>query len=120
MMAWKWKLAVLALAVGPGPQAPSPSNSFMHDMSVSMSTMNKQMTSACMEGNVDHDFAAMMIPHHRGAVDMAEGELRYGKDPIMRRLAEEIIVDQQSEIAAMRLQIKKESNERGVGKCKND
>jgi len=49
----------------------------------------------------------MMIPHHRGAIDMAKSELLYGKDPVMRRLAQEILVDQQSEIDAMDLWLKK-------------
>ncbi len=45
----------------------------------------------------------MMIPHHQGAIDMALAELRYGKNEQLRRLAQEIIVEQQQEIAAMRL-----------------
>ena len=53
--------------------------------------------------DVDRDFAAMMIPHHQGAVDMAVLELRYGRNEQLRRIAQEIIVDQQQEIAAMRL-----------------
>jgi uncharacterized protein (DUF305 family) len=44
-----------------------------------------------------------MIPHHQAAVDMAETELRYGHNEQLRRIAQEIIVDQQQEIAAMRL-----------------
>ena len=54
-------------------------------------------------GNVDADFAAMMIAHHQGAIDMAVAELRHGKNPGLRRIAQEIIVDQQQEIAAMKL-----------------
>jgi hypothetical protein len=54
-------------------------------------------------GDVDHDFAAMMIPHHQGAIDMARAELRYGHNEQLRRIAQEIIVDQQQEIAVMRL-----------------
>jgi uncharacterized protein (DUF305 family) len=53
--------------------------------------------------DVDRDFAAMMIPHHQGAIDMAVLELRYGRNEQLRRIAQEIIVDQQQEIAAMRL-----------------
>jgi uncharacterized protein (DUF305 family) len=53
--------------------------------------------------NVDQDFVAMMIPHHKGAIDMAVAELRYGHDENLKRIAQEIIVDQQQEIAAMRL-----------------
>ena len=52
-------------------------------------------------GDVDRDFAAMMIPHHQGAIDMALAELRYGTNEQLRRIAQEIIVSQQQEIAAM-------------------
>ena len=54
-------------------------------------------------GDADRDFARMMIPHHQGAIDMAIAELRYGKDPRLKRLAQEIIVEQQQEIAVMHL-----------------
>lgn len=54
-------------------------------------------------GDVDVDFAAMMTPHHQGAIDMALAELRYGKNEQLRRIAQEIIVEQQQEINAMRL-----------------
>ncbi|MDQ0035397.1 hypothetical protein J2W30_003162 [Variovorax boronicumulans] len=67
--------------------------------------MNRMM--AAMEikpsGDVDRDFAAMMIPHHQGAIEMAEAELRYGRNEQLRRIAQEIIVEQQQEIAAMHL-----------------
>jgi hypothetical protein len=67
--------------------------------------MNKMM--AAMEvtptGDVATDFAAMMIPHHQGAIDMAIAYLRHGKNEQLRRIAQEIIVEQQQEIAAMRL-----------------
>jgi uncharacterized protein (DUF305 family) len=77
--------------------------SFMYAMNESMDRMDNGMKSAPMDGDVDHDFASMMMPHHQGAIDMAKAELAYGKDSVMRRLAEEIIVDQQSEIQAMQL-----------------
>src|SRR6202047_328149 len=54
-------------------------------------------------GDVDQDFAAMMIPHHQGAIDMAQAELRHGHNEQLRRIAQEVIVEQQQEIAAMRL-----------------
>jgi hypothetical protein len=54
-------------------------------------------------GDVDQDFAAMMIPHHQGAMDMAQAQLRHGHNEQLRRIAQEIIVTQQQEIAAMRL-----------------
>jgi Domain of unknown function (DUF305) len=56
-------------------------------------------------GDIDRDFVAMMIPHHQGAIDMAISELRYGKNEQLRRIAQEIIVEQMQEIAAMKLAI---------------
>lgn len=54
-------------------------------------------------GDVSRDFVEMMIPHHQGAIDMAQAYLRYGSNEQLKRIAQEIIVDQQQEIAAMRL-----------------
>lgn len=53
-------------------------------------------------GDVDADFAQGMLPHHQGALDMARIEIKYGKDPEMRRLAQEILAAQQPEIDVMR------------------
>ncbi|WP_436169363.1 DUF305 domain-containing protein [Bosea sp. LjRoot9] len=58
-------------------------------------------------GDIDADFVAMMSPHHQGAIDMAIAYLRYGKNEQLRRLAQEIIVEQQQEIAAMQLALGK-------------
>jgi uncharacterized protein (DUF305 family) len=67
--------------------------------------MDKMMTGmrTTPSGDVDHDFVALMIPHHQGAIDMARAELRYGRNERLRRIAQEIIVDQQQEIAAMHM-----------------
>ena len=62
-----------------------------------MSTMN-----APLSGNPDQDFVAGMVPHHQGAIDMANVELKYGKDPTLRRLAKGIVAAQNKEIAQMR------------------
>nr|NKR04793.1 DUF305 domain-containing protein [Escherichia coli] len=43
-----------------------------------------------------------MIPHHEGAIAMAKAELLYGKDPVLRRLAQGIVVEQGQEIDVMR------------------
>jgi len=67
--------------------------------------MDKMMADMAVSpsGDVDYDFAAMMVPHHQGAIAMAQAELRYGHNEQLRRIAQEIIVDQQQEIVAMRL-----------------
>jgi hypothetical protein len=56
-------------------------------------------------GDIDRDFVDMMVPHHQGAIDMAAAVLRHGHNGKIRRLAQEIIVTQQQEIAAMRLAV---------------
>jgi len=81
-------------------------NSFQKLMADSMTVMDKGMQNAPMTGYPDHDFAVMMIPHHQGAVAMAKAELMYGKDPVLRRLAQEIIVTEEQEIEVMRLRLK--------------
>jgi len=58
--------------------------SFMHAMNDGMERMDNGMKSGPMNGDVDHDFATMMMPHHQGAIDMAKAELLYGKDPVMK------------------------------------
>jgi len=60
-------------------------------------------------GDVDADFAATMIPHHQGAIEMAQAELRYGRNERLRRIAQEIIVTQQQEIEAMKYAIREAS-----------
>jgi uncharacterized protein (DUF305 family) len=77
---------------------------FLAENQAAMETMMTGMK-AKPSGDVDHDFIAMMIPHHQGAIDMARAELRYGHNDQLRRLAQEIIVAQQQEIAAMRLAV---------------
>src|SRR4029077_10220530 len=67
--------------------------------------MKKMMTDMTITptGDVDADFVGMMVPHHQGAVDMARAELRYGRNEQLRRIAQEIIVEQMQEITAMHL-----------------
>lgn len=69
----------------------------------SMQTMHSAMDAVKPSGNDDFDFANLMLPHHRAAVDMAKAELLHGSDPEMRRLAQEILTDQESEVHLMQL-----------------
>jgi len=73
------------------------------DLQQSMLTMHGAMSSVQSTGNDDEDFVRLMLSHHQAALDMAKVELIHGQDPQMRRLAQEIIVDQESEIELMQL-----------------
>ena len=77
------------------------------ELIVSMDKMHGAMAAVVRSGNSDVDFVRLMLPHHEAAIDMAKTQLLYGKDPQMRRLAQEIITDQQSEIELMQLWLKK-------------
>jgi hypothetical protein len=78
--------------------------SFLAENDAAMKKMMNDMT-VKPTGDVDADFVAMMVPHHQGAIDMALAVLRHGRNPQIRRLAQEIIVTQQQEIEVMRLAV---------------
>jgi uncharacterized protein (DUF305 family) len=84
-------------------------DSFDAQMGRAMARMDRDMM-VKPSGNYDRDFTAMMIPHHQGAVDMARIELQFGKDPVLRRLAQAIIVEQLQEIEVMNLELKQLPN----------
>ena len=73
-------------------------------LSESIAFMRKMMADVMIKpsGDVDRDFVAMMVPHHQGAVDMAKAELKFGHNEQLRRLAREIVANQQQEIKKMR------------------
>jgi uncharacterized protein (DUF305 family) len=73
-------------------------------LSLNEAAMKKMMADMRIKptGDVDRDFVAMMVPHHQGAVDMAKAELKYGHNERLRRLAREIVAEQQQEITVMR------------------
>lgn len=73
------------------------SNKLMESMK---SMMNPDMK---MTGNTDQDYVSMMILHHMGAIDMAGVEIKYGTDPEIKKMAQEIIKNQKTEIEEMKL-----------------
>jgi uncharacterized protein (DUF305 family) len=87
----------MSMAMPAGPAAEQP---FLDANNAAMAKMMAAMT-ITPTGDTDRDFVAMMAPHHQGAIEMAEAVLRYGKNEQIRRIAQEIIVDQLQEIAAM-------------------
>ena len=79
----------------------STDSAMQQELMQGMDQMNQDMMAAAQYKDPDVAFAAGMLPHHIGAVKMAEVELKYGKDPEMRKLAEDIINAQQAEIEQM-------------------
>lgn len=97
--------ALLFASLALGTPARSSSESlFLRESEAAMTKMMKGMAVES-SGDVDADFVALMIPHHQGAIEMAIAELRYGKNEQLRRIAQETIVGQQQEIAAMKLAV---------------
>ena len=87
-MKLKWTIPVLLVTLTAAAHMPFAMDQFMQVIETSMTKM-------------------VMMPLHEDAIDMAKAELSYGKDPVVRRLAEEIIVDQQSEIDAINFSLSK-------------
>lgn len=93
--------AICTKSFGSAPAAEAPY------LAENVSAMTKMVVDMGIKpsGDVDTDFVAMMVPHHRGAIEMAQSELRYGRNEPLRRMAQEIIVTQLQEITAMRLSL---------------
>jgi Domain of unknown function (DUF305) len=100
-------VAFIAIAVGGSTVTAGATPVTTSFLAESKAAMDKMMAGMAVKssGHVDQDFVAMMVPHHQGAIDMAQSELRYGHNDQLRRIAQEIIVEQQQEIAAMRLAV---------------
>ena len=101
-----WTLPMIALAFAGGMALGKPDPALAGGVRAMMNDAVARMHEAMnvpFTGDADADFARTMIPHHQGAIDMALVELRYGKDERLKRLAQEIIVSQQQEIAVMHL-----------------
>ena len=78
------------------------------ELIASMDKMHTAMGAVARSGNSDVDFVSLMLPHHQAALDMAKTELLYGKDPQMRRLAQDIMTDQKLEMELMQRWLKQQ------------
>ena len=92
----------------------STDSAMQQELMQGMDQMNQDMMAAAQYKDPDVAFAAGMLPHHIGAVKMAEVELKYGKDPEMRKLAENIINAQQAEIEQMQKWLKAHNKKSSV------
>jgi uncharacterized protein (DUF305 family) len=94
-------------SLGPADNVPPSLKTERSFLAKNAAAMTKMMNDMSLKptGNIDRDFVATMVPHHQGAIDMAEAELRYGRKAQLRRIAQEIIVDQIQQISLMRLAV---------------
>lgn len=95
----------MPMAQGPRPGTGAPSQGAPATVIEAFQAANDRMhrdMNIPFTGNADRDFAASMIPHHQGAIDMAHIMLRHGRDPQLRRLAQSIIAAQEREIRILR------------------
>lgn len=90
-----------ALAQTPQQHGASASAPSQMDMKSMMKDMSDKMGSMPMTGNPDIDFAMMMRVHHQGAIQMTEAQLKAGKEPQMRKMAQKLIAAQKKEIAEL-------------------
>jgi uncharacterized protein (DUF305 family) len=93
-------------ADSPGTKEPPPSPATKAYKAAALQ-MHKDMA-VRYSGNADKDFAATMAAHHKGALEMAKVELKYGTDPEMRKLAEKIVAGDEKEIEFMRAWLAKQ------------
>ena len=98
---------------GPAPASfvASSAKPFAGLMNDAMAIMDRDMAAAPMNGEPGHDFVAMMLPHHQGAIDMAKAVLLHTSDPELRNLALGIITEQQNEINVMRAWLERHRNQ---------
>ena len=101
LVLWMSAAASAAYADGMAMPMAGPKGSADAAFMKSMSSMQHAMD-APMTGDPDKDFVTMMLPLHQGAVDMANIELQYGKDPGLRAMAKDIVASQAREIATMK------------------
>jgi uncharacterized protein (DUF305 family) len=121
MKRFVWRLAILLILISVATSASQEASHVQAEkvstelawrgLMSSMAKMHLAMASVESSESSDTDFVRLMLPHHQAAIDMAKTQLLYGKDPQLRRLAQEIITDQQSEIELMQLWLQRSESE---------
>lgn len=76
----------------------APMTAMQADYDKSITRMHDEMLIGMGYNDPDTTFAKSMLGHSRGALDMASLQLKYGSDPVMRQLAQQVIDSQQGEI----------------------
>jgi uncharacterized protein (DUF305 family) len=97
-----WLVFLVLVLCAAATAAATVEDGFIAENKAAMDRMMLGM-SVAPSGDVDRDFATLMIAHHQGAIDMAVAELHFGRNEQLRRIAQGIVSEQQKEIAAMRL-----------------
>ena len=92
------KLMAVCLVIGSAGIAQAQDPGHQAEMEAAHKKMMEDMMAMKQTGDPDKDFVMMMIPHHQGAIDMAQVQLKYGKDPALKKMAQQIIDAQQKEI----------------------
>ena len=91
----------------------APKNVYLQMMDQMMVSMDKAAPSA----SADKDFLTMMIPHHQGAVAMANYEIAHGKNREMIQLAKSIKAEQLVQIQQMQLLLRNTKTFVNAGKA---
>jgi uncharacterized protein (DUF305 family) len=103
---------ILTLGVSTARERPLPksdNSNCWHQLQESMAKMHAATSQLNPSGRSAADFVRLMIPHHQAAIDMAKVELVCDNDPVLRRLAQEMITDQQQEIEVMQQWLQKQN-----------
>jgi uncharacterized protein (DUF305 family) len=95
------RLALAIALIGGATLASTLEALFLAENNAAMTKMMAAMN-VTPSGDIDADFVATMVPHHEAAIDLAQAELRYGRNEHLRRVAQDVIATQQQEIAALR------------------
>ena len=101
-LAFAGLIAVSGAATAQQTQPAAGASSTTSQMQAAVQTMDRNMTAGMQAGSPDQLFAAMMMPHHQGAVDMSRITLRDIKDPELRRMVEKTISDNERSIEELR------------------